>query len=171
MVILGGEVLQAKQLNRWRRALPQVQYVNLYGPTEVTVDCTYYFIDREFDDTETIPIGKACGNMDVFCWIPTKIPCRKVPPANCASGAAVWPSDITAIGSELPARSSKIRKIRGTLTGSTERAIWQLRMPPAISVSSAGKTIRSNTVDTGLNWGNRSRFKRPAEIGRRSMPV
>ncbi|MFQ9410027.1 MAG: AMP-binding protein [Evtepia gabavorous] len=32
-VILGGEALQAKQLNRWRAALPAVQYTNLYGPT------------------------------------------------------------------------------------------------------------------------------------------
>ena len=31
-VLLGGEALQAKYLNRWRRALPQVRYVNLYGP-------------------------------------------------------------------------------------------------------------------------------------------
>ena len=66
VVILGGEALQAKQLNRWRRALPQVQYINLYGPTEVTIDCCYYIIDREFEDTETIPIGVACENMEVF---------------------------------------------------------------------------------------------------------
>lgn len=65
-VILGGEALQAKQLNIWRRALPGTRFINLYGPTEVTVDCCYYIIDREFDDTETIPIGKACENMEVF---------------------------------------------------------------------------------------------------------
>jgi len=65
-VIVGGEALQAKQLNRWKRALPKVQYINLYGPTEVTIDCCYYIIDREFDDTETIPIGRACENMEVF---------------------------------------------------------------------------------------------------------
>lgn len=65
-VILGGEALQARQLNIWRRALPQVQYVNVYGPTEVTVDCTCYFIDREFADHEVIPIGKACANMEVL---------------------------------------------------------------------------------------------------------
>lgn len=65
-VIVGGEALQAKQLNQWRKALPDVRYINLYGPTEVTVDCCYYIIDREFDDTEAIPIGKACENMEVF---------------------------------------------------------------------------------------------------------
>lgn len=65
-VILGGEALQAKQLNRWRRALPGVRYVNLYGPTEVTVDCTWYPIDRSFADTDRIPIGRACANKEVF---------------------------------------------------------------------------------------------------------
>ena len=65
-VILGGEALQAKQLNRWRAALPAVQYTNLYGPTEVTVDCTWYPIQREFADGERIPIGRACANKEVF---------------------------------------------------------------------------------------------------------
>ena len=65
-VLLGGEALQAKQLNIWRRALPDVQYTNLYGPTEVTVDCTWYPIKREFTDQEPIPIGKACANKEVL---------------------------------------------------------------------------------------------------------
>ncbi len=32
----GGRPFRPKQLNRWRAALPAVQYTNLYGPTEVT---------------------------------------------------------------------------------------------------------------------------------------
>lgn len=67
-VILGGEALGAKQLNLWREALPDVQYINLYGPTEVTVDCTWYPIprDRTFADGEAVPIGAACRNMEVL---------------------------------------------------------------------------------------------------------
>ena len=65
-VIVGGEALRAKQLNLWRNALPHVQYTNLYGPTEVTVDCTWYPITREFADHESIPIGTACANKEVF---------------------------------------------------------------------------------------------------------
>lgn len=65
-VILGGEALLAKHLNIWKKAMPNVQYVNLYGPTEVTVDCTYYKIDREFKDDEAVPIGKACENKEVI---------------------------------------------------------------------------------------------------------
>lgn len=66
LIIVGGEALQAKQLNRWRAALPNAQFVNLYGPTEVTVDCTYYIVDRNFDDEEPIPIGWACENKEVL---------------------------------------------------------------------------------------------------------
>ena len=65
-IILGGEALFAKQLNIWRAALPNVAYVNLYGPTEVTVDCTYYKIDREYGDHEAIPIGYPCANKGVM---------------------------------------------------------------------------------------------------------
>ncbi len=65
-VILGGEALQATHVNIWKRALPKLQVTNLYGPTEVTVDCTWYRLDRDFADGEPIPIGKACRNMQVL---------------------------------------------------------------------------------------------------------
>jgi len=65
-VILGGEALQAKHLNLWKKAAPVCEFINLYGPTEVTVDCTAYKIDREYADGEPVPIGKACRNMEVF---------------------------------------------------------------------------------------------------------
>ena len=65
-VILGGEALQAKHLNIWKKAAPECRFINLYGPTEVTVDCTYYKIERDFADGEPIPIGKACRNMEVI---------------------------------------------------------------------------------------------------------
>lgn len=65
-VITGGEALQAKQVNVWKAAMPRIKFINLYGPTEVTVDCTYYILDRAFADGEPIPIGKACENMEVM---------------------------------------------------------------------------------------------------------
>lgn len=61
-----GEVMPTKQFNMWRRALPHVKYANIYGPTEATGDCTYYKIEREFDDSEPIPIGAACENTEVM---------------------------------------------------------------------------------------------------------
>ncbi|MBR6252565.1 MAG: amino acid adenylation domain-containing protein [Clostridia bacterium] len=65
-VILGGEVLYGKHLNNWKKYNPDIKYVNLYGPTEVTVDCTYYIIDKEYNDDESVPIGKACHNKEVY---------------------------------------------------------------------------------------------------------
>ncbi len=65
-VFFAGEAMLAKHLNTWRKYLPQALYVNLYGPTEVTVDCTYYVVDRELADDEPVPIGRACINMEVF---------------------------------------------------------------------------------------------------------
>jgi len=61
-----GEVMPNKQLNIWRRALPDCVYANLYGPTEITDVCCYYKVDRVFDDADPLPIGKACENMRVI---------------------------------------------------------------------------------------------------------
>ena len=65
-VFFAGEVFPMKQLNLWRRQLPGCQFVNLYGPIEITVDCTYYVLDREFSDDESLPIGYPCRNSDVL---------------------------------------------------------------------------------------------------------
>lgn len=65
-IFFAGEVMPNKQLNYWRRNLPDSRYVNLYGPTEITVDCTYYIVDRNFSDDDPLPIGKPCKNTDIL---------------------------------------------------------------------------------------------------------
>lgn len=65
-VLFCGEVMPNKQLNVWRKFLPDVQYANLYGPTEITDACTYYIVDREFTDEEPLPIGKPMPNTDIL---------------------------------------------------------------------------------------------------------
>lgn len=67
-IFFAGEAMPAKQLNVWRNKLPDVAFVNLYGPTEITVDCTYYVVDRDFDDDEYIPIGRPCENIQVLVF-------------------------------------------------------------------------------------------------------
>ena len=61
-----GEVFPTKQFNYWRQALPKTTFANLYGPIEITLDCTYYIIDRELSDNEPIPIGYPCRNTDIL---------------------------------------------------------------------------------------------------------
>lgn len=65
LAALGGEALQARAVNRWKAAFPDLVVYNLYGPTETTVDCTGYRLDRAFADGETIPIGTACRNKEI----------------------------------------------------------------------------------------------------------
>lgn len=65
-VLFAGEVMPTKHLNYWRKHIPNALYANLFGPTETTDICTYYIVDREFQDDEVLPIGKACQNCDVF---------------------------------------------------------------------------------------------------------
>lgn len=65
-VLFAGEVMPNKQLNYWRKHLPDVMYANLFGPTETTDICTFYVVNREFKDDEGLPIGVACNNCDSF---------------------------------------------------------------------------------------------------------
>lgn len=65
-IMFCGEVMPNKQLNIWRRYLPDAVYVNMYGPTEITDVCTYYVVEREFSDDEPLPIGKAMKNTDIM---------------------------------------------------------------------------------------------------------
>lgn len=65
-ILFAGEVMPARQLNIWRNRLPEAMFANLYGPTEITVDCTYYIINREIRDDEPVPIGFACENTDIL---------------------------------------------------------------------------------------------------------
>jgi amino acid adenylation domain-containing protein len=65
-ILFAGEVMPNKHLNYWRKHLPNCLYANLYGPTEITVDCTYYIVDREFSDEEPLPIGKPCRNSGIL---------------------------------------------------------------------------------------------------------
>ncbi|MBP3580512.1 MAG: amino acid adenylation domain-containing protein [Clostridia bacterium] len=62
-VLFCGEVMPNSALNVWRRDAGELMYANLYGPTEITDVCTYYIVDRKFDDNEKLPIGIPCENM------------------------------------------------------------------------------------------------------------
>ena len=61
-----GEVFPTRQFNYWRAQLPKVTFANLYGPIEITLDCTYYVVNRDIPDNEPIPIGFAYKNTDIL---------------------------------------------------------------------------------------------------------
>lgn len=65
-ILFSGEVMPLKHLNSWMSHLPETRFVNLYGPTEITCNCTYHVIDRDRDYSDGIPIGRAFPNERVF---------------------------------------------------------------------------------------------------------
>jgi amino acid adenylation domain-containing protein len=68
LVLFAGEVFPIKYLRQLVSAIPHAQFYNLYGPTETNV-CTYYQLRPEDvapERTQPVPIGRACGNIDVF---------------------------------------------------------------------------------------------------------
>lgn len=66
MVMFSGEAMPPGQLRLWQAALPEAEFINLYGPTEVTCNCTYYRVGRVFSDGEKIPAGRAFPGRTVF---------------------------------------------------------------------------------------------------------
>ena len=69
-ILFSGEVMPIKHLHKLQKYLPGVQYVNLYGPTEITCNCTYYIVDREFAENETLPIGVPFKNERILLLTP-----------------------------------------------------------------------------------------------------
>ena len=82
-----------RQLNYWREHVPSAHYINLYGSTEMYM-CCYYEVDREYAETDTLPIGGPCGGTGILVLDEMD---REILPGMaetgelCIRGAAVGP--------------------------------------------------------------------------------
>lgn len=65
-IAFASEVFPIKQFKRWREALPNTRFINLYGPTETTGICCYYEVDRDFSEEETLPVGRPFKNTQII---------------------------------------------------------------------------------------------------------
>ena len=65
-IMFSGEVMPVKALNYWMDNMPEPLYVNLYGPTEITCNCTYFVVDGKQDEWKALPIGKAFENTRIL---------------------------------------------------------------------------------------------------------
>ncbi len=65
-IMFSGEVMPFKQLEIWMKNIPEAQYVNLYGPTEITCNCSYYKIPKGATPPEKLPIGIPFPNERIF---------------------------------------------------------------------------------------------------------
>ena len=65
-VMFSGEIMPLKTLRYWMEHLPDIRFVNLYGPTEITCNCTYYVVTDLTQLEDAVPIGHAFPNCSVF---------------------------------------------------------------------------------------------------------
>ncbi len=65
-ILFSGEVMPIKHIKQWIEHLPNAMFVNLYGPTEITCNCTYHIVDKSLNYEKSIPIGKHFPNEEVF---------------------------------------------------------------------------------------------------------
>lgn len=66
MVWFAGEVFPTKQFVYWFDNLPGATFVNLYGPIEITLDCTFHVVKERPDENKPLPIGVPCHNTDIL---------------------------------------------------------------------------------------------------------
>lgn len=65
--ICAGEALPAQPISTMMDKYPHIQFTNMYGPTEITVDCSYHILTQKPSPQQAaIPIGKARNNMELF---------------------------------------------------------------------------------------------------------
>lgn len=66
-IMFGGEVMPVKHLNYLQDRLPNLKFIaNVYGPTETTVNATYYIINRDYTEDESLPLGRSIENKRII---------------------------------------------------------------------------------------------------------
>ncbi len=64
-VLYGGEPFPPKHLKQLMGLWSQAQFSNVYGPAEVN-QCTFYTIPKNFDETQSIPLGAIWDNTEML---------------------------------------------------------------------------------------------------------
>lgn len=90
-VMFSGEVMPQKPLIYWLNALPEAEFYNLYGPTEVTCNCTWYKLPKHMADIGSIPIGRSFSKRNIYLWNDEKqeISCPQEVGEICVGGSTL----------------------------------------------------------------------------------
>jgi acyl-coenzyme A synthetase/AMP-(fatty) acid ligase len=64
--MLGGEALSGALVSRIQRAIPGIEVVNMYGPTETCIDATYHLAIPADLSASVLPIGKPLSNYQTY---------------------------------------------------------------------------------------------------------
>lgn len=152
-VLFSGEVMPLKHLKTWMEHLPKAQFVNLYGPTEITCNCTHHILDRERDYQGGIPIGRPFPNEEVFLLDgEDRRSMRPVRWESCAYGVRRWPLATTARPSRRRPPLCLTPATPLTPSSSTAPATWA-GIPRTENLCTVdARTFRLSTWATGWSW-------------------
>ena len=150
-VMFSGEAMPAKQLRIWQEKLPDAKFVNLYGPTEITCNCTYFPIERQYEDSEKIPAGKAFPGRRVILVDEEgkQVTEPGVQGEICSAGESLANGYYKE--PEQTAEKFVLYPVDGT-EQSIEPEILEVMTKKEISYLQEEKISRSNIWDTGLSW-------------------
>ena len=75
-MLVTGEAFPSELCRRWVDALPQIQVVNAYGPTECSDDVTHYYANGlSVLNTANVALGRPIANLQVYVLNETLSPC------------------------------------------------------------------------------------------------
>ena len=161
MIMFSGETMPVKHLKKLQKYLPEATYINLYGPTEITCNCTYFVLNRSFEDYESIPIGIPFQNERVFLL--DEKDQEVTSPGNvgelCVSGSSValgyWrnPERTNAVFTQNPLNPNIFERIyrTGDLIRIEENGDWVYLSRKDFQVKHMGHRIELGEIETRLN--------------------
>jgi amino acid adenylation domain-containing protein len=89
-LIVGGEALSWELVEQVRSLSPGCRILNHYGPTETTIGCTAFPVDRRRSDSATVPIGFPLAGVRTYVLDRRSQPVPVgVPGELCVAGAGV----------------------------------------------------------------------------------
>lgn len=161
-----------RQLNYWRAHVPSAHYINLYGSTEMYM-CCYYEVDREYAETDTLPIGGPCGGTGILVLDEMDreiLPGMEETGELCIRGFAVGPGYYR--DPEQTARKFIQNPLEpaGPRDDPTGPGIWSGMETTACWNSAGGRTTRSSIWVTGSSW-ERSKPQPGRSLGSPAVPV
>ncbi|MGE3725361.1 MAG: amino acid adenylation domain-containing protein [Candidatus Sericytochromatia bacterium] len=87
LVQLGGEVLAPQWLERWQALMGSDRpLVNLYGPTETTINATHYWVQGPHPQGQPVPIGVALP------YLTCRVMSAAGEPCACGEAGELWVS-------------------------------------------------------------------------------
>lgn len=128
--VFSGETMPIWVYQYWRSHYPEAEFIQQYGPTEITGACTSFRVTREYSEHETIPIGKPLENTGLMLLdefeqrIPDSEPFRD-------GEICVWGSCLAAGYYNDPEKTAEafiqnplIRSVRSTMYRTGDLAHW-----------------------------------------------